>query len=765
MTQSERFNWLVLVLGLALISLFGAYLGMRLVTPSDGALLIQVLPFRTDGVVVSPLREQPNGLRSGDVVVAVEGHSIEKLAQSLLDLRASRPSWQFGQTVTYRVIRDGQPLEVPVTLGRYPLDIILKREWGIILFAFVTLAIGAYVFYKRPSDPAARVLFLFSATVLGALTYNFGLQVSDFVKGFSFWLYLATNILCYFLVAVTMMHFLLLFPRPQPLITRHTWIVPIIYTAPFVLFIITSAAARFGAISTLDWMRQANVGISVVESLLVVFVVFGMISAYRNARDKVSRQQVRWFLAVLTLLFLIFMVYGVLLVILGRPPFSSNVMALFTFLLPLSLAFGILRYRLFDIDPIINRTLVYGALTAITMGIYVFIVGYLGNLFQAIDKSIIAFLATGLVAVLFQPLRERLQRSVNRLMYGERDDPYAVLTSLGERLEAVVAPEAVLPTIVETIAQTLKLPYVAVALKEKGDFKIITSYGLASAAMDESCRTLPLSHQNEIIGRLILAPRSKSETFTPSEERLLIDIARQVGVAAHAVRLTTDLRRSRERLVTAREEERRRLRRDLHDGLGTTLAALHLQAGGIRTLINDDPVAASSLVDELQSDIRAAIADIRRLVYDLRPPSLDELGLVGAIRARAARCSAGNGDKTWGLTEAPANNTLLVSVEAPENLAPLPAAVEVAAYRIATEALNNVLNHSQARLCMIRIENKDDLLLEVQDDGVGFPPERSSGLGLRSMHERAAELGGYCVIESAPGEGTSVKVCLPLPKE
>jgi signal transduction histidine kinase len=409
---------------------------------------------------------------------------------------------------------------------------------------------------------------------------------------------------------------------------------------------------------------------------------------------------------------------------------------------------AILRYRLFDIDVIINRTLVYATLSTCVVGIYVLTVAGLGVLFRAQGNLAVSLLATALVAVLFQPLRSRLQRGVNRLMYGERDEPYAVVSRLGRRLEATLAPDTVLPTVVETIAQALKLPYVAILLKEDEGFRTTAAYGSPRGEPE----TLPLVYQREELGRLVLSPRAPGEGFSDADRRLLEDLARQAEVAVHAVRLTTDLQHSRERLVATREEERRRLRRDLHDGLGAQLAGLNVQAGTLRRLIPRDPDAADDVLVELREELRSAIADIRRLVYDLRPPALDDLGLAEALRRLAERYGS-EGEQ------------LRVSVEAPEDLPYLPAAVEVAVYRITQEALTNVARHAQAHSCVVRLALNEDVALEIVDDGIGIPAERSAGVGLSSMHERASELGGSCVVQAVPKGGTQVLVRLPLPKE
>jgi signal transduction histidine kinase len=222
-------------------------------------------------------------------------------------------------------------------------------------------------------------------------------------------------------------------------------------------------------------------------------------------------------------------------------------------------------------------------------------------------------------------------------------------------------------------------------------------------------------------------------------------------MAVHAVRLTADLQRSREQLVMAREAERRRLRRDLHDGLGQALASQALQLDAVYNLLRHDPVEARMLVTDLKTQTQNIIADIRRLVYELRPPALDELGLVPALREQAEQINQLDG--------------LRISLEAPDYLPPLPAAVEVAAYRITLEALTNVVRHAHARQCAIRLALDNVLRLEIIDDGCGLPAHRRTGIGLTSIRERTTELGGTCIIQPAPAGGTQVLVSLPLPKE
>jgi signal transduction histidine kinase len=486
--------------------------------------------------------------------------------------------------------------------------------------------------------------------------------------------------------------------------------------------------------------------------------VYVQVHRYRRVSNTVQQQQIKWVVFGIAMALTGYL--GVHLVLPGSTSALGPDGLLAThlaavglryvamLLIPLAIGIAILRYRLWDIDILINRTLVFGTLTACVVGIYVLVIGSLSLLFQTSGNLPISLVATGLVAVLFQPLRERLQRGVNRLLYGSRDEPYAVLANLGQRLESAHDPEAVLPTIAETARDALKLPYAAIILDLDGRATFAASAG--SPVADPL--SLPLFYQGEVLGQLILGPRSRGETFDTTDRRLIAVLARQVGVAAHAVRLTAALQRSREQLVLAREEERRRLRNDLHDGIGPQLASLTLKIQTARLRLAHDPLA-DTLLAELDARTQATVADIRRVVYDLRPPSLDELGLLSALRESAAQYQA------QGLSD------VQIHVDAPEQLAPLPAAVEVAVYRVAQEALTNVLKHAQAHTCWLRLgvdATAGVLCLEVQDDGQGIAPAHRVGVGLRSMRERAMELGGILTVESGAAGGTQVRARLPL---
>jgi signal transduction histidine kinase len=454
----------------------------------------------------------------------------------------------------------------------------------------------------------------------------------------------------------------------------------------------------------------------------------------------VVRQQLKWFLATGPLLFAAAVVSqffpdAIML--------SLMVGAAASLLTAAAIGLAVLRYRLYEIDVLISRGVVYGLLSAAVAGVYLAALAAAGGLSGVGRGQSAPVLATVIAAAVLLPVRGRLQRRVDRLFFGDRGAPYAAMTRLGRQVEEATTAEPVLSSVVTVVAGSLRLPYAAVELRVGDRWVPSAACGQASPQVV----AFPLTFQRETVGRLLAGQRTAGERLTKDDERLLANLARQVAPAAHAVALRQALDASRAGLVTAVEEERRRLRRDLHDGVGPTLAGLTLGLDTARAR-SEGRRDLEELLTRLKAESQRAVTDIRRIIYALRPPALDELGLAGALREEVARLER----------QAPG---LSIALHIPaQGLDRLPAAVEVAAYRIITEAVTNVLRHAHARSCEISVRSGRDLRLEICDDGVGMPEGWRSGVGITAMRERVAELGGELAVEPGRPRGTRIIACL-----
>jgi signal transduction histidine kinase len=631
------------------------------------------------------------------------------------------------------------------------------------LSPFITVAyaiVGALVASRQPKNPIGWIFLavgLFSALtgLTTAYTDLASIQTggADFlganlVKSLNNWLWMPTIFLPTIFV-------FLLFPDGRLLSPR--WRIILWSAALGLLMTVVGIALHPGPLESWDvgpnpyglpaLVDILEIMINLGQFLLLIGFVGAIISfALRFRRSQgVERQQMKWLVYALGLMLVGIVIGSAMTFFLPESEFVNELLITMTGLAVLAIAVAasvaILRYRLYDIDLVINRTLVYGGLTVGIIFLYILVVGGLSLIFQTRGNLLIGLIATGTVALLFHPLHVRLQRAVNRFMYGDRDEPFDVMANLGRQLENTFEPEMVYPTIVKTVAQTLKLPYAAIAIKKGEGFEVVELFG--QKKFDP--QTYSLTYQGEVIGQLLVDRRGPDEEFSEADERLLRTIARQAGTAVHAVQLTADLQRSRQQLVTAQEEERRRLRRDLHDGLGPALASVVWQTDSARDLVYTNPDETAQLLDSSIEQAQTALSDIRRLVYGLRPPALDELGLVGALRQEAQN-----------------HHQVAITVDGPDPLPQLPAAVEVAAYRIAREAITNAAGHGQAQNCSVDLQVEDGLSLTVNDDGVGLPEPVTLGVGLVSMRERAAELGGTCTIGPRPEGGAVVEAFLPL---
>ncbi len=516
--------------------------------------------------------------------------------------------------------------------------------------------------------------------------------------------------------------FLILFPNGRPASPAWRWVVlAVVATAP--VFVLSSLSAEapvdgypgaylsLGSPDSLGWLWSFG-EVRTLGSILLG--VMALVVRSRRA-DEEQRQQILWLLL------------AALIVAAFITPWSfvagTPIFVLFAIpLIPVAVAVAIVRHRLLDIRLVVSRVLAWALLSLAVVLAYVALVGLLDQFVsQRLGRSAVA---TVLVALAVAPVLPRLQRWVDRLMYGDRRDPARIISRLGEGLSGDG-----LGSVVGSIRAALRFPYVGLRF---GD-RLVAEDGETSGPT----RSVPLSYAGRRIGELAVGLRPGERELSASDLKVLQLVTSPLAVAA-------ELQASRDRLVAAREDERSRLRRDLHDGLGPHLTGVAMKADAARNLVESDPATASAIVTALASDTRAAIAEVRRVVDGLRPAALDELGLVGAIRERAEALAG----------------TVSVRLETPSSLPPLPHSVEVAAYRVATEALNNVVRHAQARAATVRLQAGDRLDVEVVDDGGGRGPW-IPGVGLQAMSARATELGGS--FEAGPDDqGGRVLASFPL---
>jgi signal transduction histidine kinase len=401
--------------------------------------------------------------------------------------------------------------------------------------------------------------------------------------------------------------------------------------------------------------------------------------------------------------------------------------------LPATIAISVLRHRLFDIELVLSRTLTYASLTLLVVGAYAALLALADRTWG--DRSAGGLVAVGLVAVLVHPTYAWLRLRIERLVYGYRSDPAVALRRLGASVESA-DPLHVVDTITTSVAEALKVDNVWVDLTDEPPRE--HHHG------SELVLRVPLVHRGARVGDLVIdVPANRH--LSRADTALLLDLARHAAVTVKAAQLAVELRASRSRIVSAREEERKRLRRDLHDGVGPSLAAIVLKLSAVQS--RADEAERAALLAETREEVQGTIKEIRRLVDDLRPPAIDEVGLVAAIRQRATALST---------------QALKYDVIGPDELPSLPAAVEVAAFRIASEAMTNAAKHSGASRCTLEIEMDGTLAVTVSDNGRGLAKPGVTGVGWTSMTERAAELGGSCTISSRAEGGLVVRAVLPL---
>jgi signal transduction histidine kinase len=486
----------------------------------------------------------------------------------------------------------------------------------------------------------------------------------------------------------------------------------------------------------------------------------------------VERLQLRWLLTAAVLVALLYS--GAMFASLGASwggegdpgwlVWMQNLVILSFVLIPIAIGVSILRFRLFDIDVVINRAVLFGALAVFITIVYVAIVVGVGALVGSQASPVLSAAAAAIVALAFQPLRRRAQRLADRLVYGKRATPYEVLSEFSERVGQTYANEELLPRMARALGEGTGAARADVWVRVGEELRSEAIWpedaerpdARSVASSEESATTTssmfePVRHRGELLGALSIEQRP-GESLAATEEKLVRDLAAQAGLVMRNAGLTEELldtiqqlRTSRQRLVTAQDEERRKLERNLHDGAQQQLVALTVKVGLLERLVERDPAQARSIAGQLQEDASGALEELRDLARGIYPPLLADQGLVAALESQARK------------------SAVPVTVEG-DGIGRYAREAEAAVYFSCLEALQNVVKYASASRATVSLSDGDGRLrFEVTDDGVGFDPASSTyGTGLQGIADRLAALDGSIEVRSAPGTGTTVVGVLPV---
>jgi signal transduction histidine kinase len=495
----------------------------------------------------------------------------------------------------------------------------------------------------------------------------------------------------------------------------------------------------------------------VIVLLLGVISLISVILRYRRAGGQ-ERQQIKWFAfgaAALVSVFLADMLTSALGVTLPEP-INTILVAVGFIALPVGAGIAILKHGLYEIDVVINRTVLYGVLAVFITAVYVGIVVGVGALVGSRGNLFLSIVATAVVALAFQPVRQWARHFANRLVYGKRATPYEVLSAFSEHVGDGYTSDDILPRMATMIGEATGAERARVWIRVGNELRPVAAW--PNGALGDPLRSdggrfpdfppgeraFPVRHQGEVLGALT-AETSRREPLNPTQEKLLEDLAAQAGLILRNVILIEELRASRQRLVTAQDEERRRLERNIHDGAQQQLVALAVKMRLLKTLARKDPGQADELVDQLQADSQDALDNLRDLARGIYPPLLADRGLSEALDAQARKAP--------------------MPVEVLRNgVGRYPQDTEATAYFCVLEALQNIAKYANAQQAVVQLDESDGrLVFSVSDDGSGFDVDSTPrGAGLQNMTDRVEALGGSLDVESTPGEGTIVTGRIPI---
>jgi two-component system, NarL family, sensor kinase len=737
-----------MLVAVVIMASLGWVLLARGMFPADGTVTFPSAPYWSErGVVINEVVSGDSGLRVGDCVVAVDGQPLEDLVRN-----GPVRIYNVGDVVRYDVRRSDAPHDrdcsgplasIEVTLTPYRFGSVLRQHASVLILACFMLALGAFLVAVRPRSGAPRALLVAGCLYLfGRTVWPFGIPVIDLASGPRLWPFVigdTANAL--FWGALLLMAASL--PR-QSLPPRR--LVIGCFVVPLALHLLDIVVALREPSQLAELARLITVSFGAgyaIPILMVLALVFG----YRSVGQPDKRAAVRWVLIPFTLGTFAYYGLGQLpAAITGRPLIPWTWFRGLFILVLAAMTVSVVRNHMFEVEIVIRR---WGLrIVALLAGVAGVLALWRLLIMPQTRPSDWLTAAAGILIAGLCVTIAILNRVLQRRLFGARADSDVMIAALSPRTTPVVTDESGLVATLDVLMHALRLAFVHLDLTMPG----ITPLSVSRGASRQPDRVMPLYAGRVHVGQLSLSVRPGLEPLGRADERLLDALGHVLASSAYNLGLQQALRKALAQAVTAREEERRYIRREIHDGIGPLLAAALLRTETVLDLPPGCPSQAESL-QKLHNLHKAALIDIRSLVEGLRPPALDHGGLLPALQQHA-ELSAG--------TAVP--NSQAVNFEVVGDLSVLPAAVEVAAYRIAQEAISNATKHSGAQRITVRMSRTDDgLTVEIDDDGIGLARGANpSGMGLASMTERATELDGWCTNEHSPTGGTRVKAWLPI---
>jgi signal transduction histidine kinase len=726
----------VIVVSLWLVLMPLGLIAARTLLPSDGLPVMDAgTAFTEDGLRVSP-PHPVHQILDGDHVISVGGRSIDDLLANPVARDVAT-----GDQLELVVERGSERFTTTIDIGdRRQFGALLDLSWPALAVAAVLLGLTIWLVVRQPDEPAAHALMLFSAAVasvvLGEMAFlePLDLWARPWVTAWSL-----IGLACFMELAVALVMFALAFPGGTGG-SRASWSATVARWLMLVPIVVTSGAA---ALYLMGWYSLSRN--HAINDIAGVWWMIGMLAAlgilavrgWKLRRDAVARRQSQIVLlglaSTLVPWFAINLVPG---------DASLGWFALILLPFPAAVAIAVAHDNLFDLDVILSRGLVAAFTGAVLLAAYFAVVGFTIAVAGA-SGPLAEVPAAGVVAVLFAPVRQRSQRWVDRRFYGLAAEPGVVFGRLGERLSNAGEPDALLAAVVETVMESLRLPFVALELRLAGVSRTVEQRGQPTEVVE----SVELCAEGEVLGRLLVSPRRGETALNARDAALLADLGRHAAVAAKVSLLTNTLREEQHQTVVLREAERERTQRDLHDRIGPVFVGLALQLSALAD--ETDPTTAKALLRRLQEQASNALEDVRRLARDLRPAELEEIGLFAALQAAANRLSTANDFE--------------FDVQVPLALPRLSRHREDATYLVCLEAMANAVRHGGGDHARVRLAlGADDSLQGViEDDGTGFPDAAREGTGLTSIRHRIGACGGHVEIGRSPLGGAMISFELP----